>query len=235
MSHDAVRAALAATPTSVDDAVSIMEALAAALPPTDGVACFNRLYLETTKNVREAIVGAVFEDAAFLTRLDVVFANLYFDALRSDLAAPRTAPRAWEALLCHRARPRTHPLQFALAGMNAHINFDLPRALLLTTRELGGTVAAGTPRHRDFESVNKVLAQTEAAVKKLFLQGALSQIDDALGDVDDRVALWSIAKARDAAWTQGETLWFVRGTPLEGALVTTLDRTVSLIGAALVV
>jgi hypothetical protein len=233
MNDDRLRAALATPPRTVDDAVSLMESIDAILPPRDGVACFNRLYLETTRNVRGAIANARFEDPAFLARLDVVFAGLYFDAIRRDLAEPGSASRAWTALIACRDRPRTHPLQFALAGMNAHINFDLPRALVMTTRELGGTVEMGSPRHRDFEAVNRVLAETEAAVKRVFLQGHVAELDEAMGQVDDRVALWSIARARDAAWTQGETLWFVRDTPLAPALTTSLDRTIGLVGRAL--
>ena len=34
--------------TSVDEAVARMEAIGAALPASDGLACFNRMYLEVT-------------------------------------------------------------------------------------------------------------------------------------------------------------------------------------------
>jgi hypothetical protein len=36
---------------SVDEAVTRMEAIAAALPAADGLACFNRMYLEVTRDV----------------------------------------------------------------------------------------------------------------------------------------------------------------------------------------
>jgi len=38
------------------------------------------------------------------------------------------------------------PIQFALAGMNAHINHDLPVAIVSTCTELASSPAAGTVR-----------------------------------------------------------------------------------------
>ncbi len=227
--------ALEARARTVPEVIATMEAIARCLDPADGVACFNRLYLETTRQVGAALDASRFEDAGFMERLDVVFAGLYFDALRRELAARGTAPRAWDALFEARARRPVHPLRFALAGMNAHINYDLARALVRAAAELGGDVASDTPRHRDFLSINRVLADTEATVKRTFVGGALATLDDAMGQVDDRTAIWSIARARDAAWTQGLVLWTLRGTALEGAYAATLDRSVGLVGRALLV
>jgi len=39
------------------------------------------------------------------------------------------------------------PLQFALAGMNAHINRDLPAAIVATYGELGGVPSEVDPRY----------------------------------------------------------------------------------------
>ena len=228
-------AALARPTVGVADVLATLEAIGAALPPADGVARFNALYLAMTRAVDGAIRDARFEDPAFMARFDAVFADQYFEALRRDLTVPDTVSRSWRALIDRRGAPGVHPLQFALAGMNAHINYDLARTLVITTRELGGTVATGSPRHRDFLAINHVLAETEATVKCQFLDGVIATLDHALGPLDDRAALWSIARARDAAWTHGEVLWMLRDTPLATAYETTLDRTVSLVGAALLV
>src|SRR5215468_7752824 len=77
---------------SVAEAIARMEAINAAMPASDGLACFNRMYLAVT-------------DAA------------------SELA---TVPLAWRPLTERRDAPGIEPIQFALAGMNAHINHDLP-------------------------------------------------------------------------------------------------------------
>ena len=57
---------------------------------------------------------------------DVVFADLYLDALGA--AAPRRGPPALAHRLRH--RPPPPPLAHVLLGMNAHINYDLPQALI---------------------------------------------------------------------------------------------------------
>ena len=41
-------------------------------------------------------------------------------------------PTAWQPLFERRADPGIEPIQFALAGMNAHINHDLPLAVVAT-------------------------------------------------------------------------------------------------------
>jgi hypothetical protein len=227
--------ALEARPRTVPDVIATMEAIGQRLDAADGIACFNRLYLETTRQVGAALDASRFADPAFMERLDVVFAGLYFEALRSEVTARGTGPRAWDALFEARARRPMHPLRFALAGMNAHINYALARALVRTAAALGGELASGSPRHHDFLAINAVLADTEAGVKRRFVEGALAVVDDAMGQLDDRTAIWSIARARDAAWTQGLVLWTLRGTALEGAYAATLDRSVGLVGRALLV
>ena len=71
-----------------------------------------------------------FRDPAFLERLDVVFANLYFDAVEAGHADPRRVPSAWRPLFECRNQSGILPIQFALAGMNAHINRDLPAGIV---------------------------------------------------------------------------------------------------------
>src|SRR4051794_39073790 len=103
-----------------------MTAIEQSLPASDGLWWFNHLYLRVTLGVRTAMSSASFGDRAFLEQLDVVFANLYFDAFAAGDVTPAAAPHAWRPLLSSRMMANVHPLQFALAGMNAHINRDLP-------------------------------------------------------------------------------------------------------------
>jgi hypothetical protein len=73
-----------------------METIAAPLREDDGVRRFNELYLAVTRAVAQESVTATFEDAPFISRLDVVFADLYFAAV-DDVDAGRTPSRAWGA------------------------------------------------------------------------------------------------------------------------------------------
>ena len=83
--------------TSVDEAVARMEAIGAALPASDGLACFNRMYLEVTKAVSADLSQGFFADPAFMAKLDVTFANLYFAAAQAA-DTPAAVPAAWRPL-----------------------------------------------------------------------------------------------------------------------------------------
>jgi uncharacterized protein DUF5995 len=104
---------------TIGDVIARMEAIDASLPRKDGVAYFNRLYLQVTKAVLAASEQTTFEDPQFLDRLDVVFAALYFDA-EATISTGAPCPVAWRPLVEQRGEARA-PIQFALAGMNAHI------------------------------------------------------------------------------------------------------------------
>ncbi len=210
----------------VADVISRLEQVSAALPPGDGVRAFNEMYLVTTRQVDAALAGAQFADPQFMVRLDVVFATLYLQALDLDAADPTRSPRSWGALFEARARPGISPLQFAVAGMNAHINYDLARALVLTAREVGGGLDPG--RRADFLAVNLVLGRTQPMVRRELLTGPFAALDEALGEHDDRVSLWGIEAAREFAWSTAQTLWAVRGTAVEDTFTEGVDRMVEL-------
>ncbi len=212
-----------------------MEALARSLAPGDGVARFNDLYLAVTREVLNEMRGNAFEDPGFLARLDDVFAELYFAAVEADAARARVA-HAWTPLFASRRRPRVAAIQFAFAGMNAHINHDLALALVKTLDEGGLRPARDTPQHRDYLRVNDILVRVEERVKVRFNAGLVGLADEALGRLDDVVAMWSVARARDAAWAHAETLWAIRRLPpVRDAFLLALGRTVGLVGRGLLV
>jgi hypothetical protein len=196
----------AAPITTIADVLRVMREMDAALPNNDGLKWFNLLYLKVTESVLN--VPPQWEDAAWLARLDVVFAQLYFNALRLPVA------RAWRPLWQARRRSGIAPIQFALAGMNAHINHDLPLAVVQTCAERGLAPAESTPQHRDFERVNPLLEKVEGEVKDFLATGLVGQVDQKLGRVDDVIAIWKIRKARATAWNNAEVLWHLRNTEL---------------------
>ena len=228
---------LAQTPVAtIDDVVARMASIDSALAPVDGISCFNKLYFEVTKNVLAGVGQATFADPRFLTALDVAFANLYFAALRAYDAGSPDTPRAWQPLFADRGDRTIAPIQFALAGMNAHINRDLPVALVQTFTALAIAPSDDSPQHADFQTVNTVLATTEKQVKELYLDNLTRQLDMEFHGVDDVVAIWSVTAARDAAWTNGQVLWHLRNIgPVERAYVATLDRTVGFASRGLLV
>ena len=222
--------------TDVAGAVARFQAVEAALPGNDGIVWFTRLYRSVTEAVHAQLGTQKFADPTCLARLDVVFANLYLDALRAWAAAPAKTPKAWLPLFAARAAQRIAPIQFALAGMNAHINRDLPVAIVTTWQELKLQLRENSPEHGDYEKVNVLLAQTETKVKHWFDTGFVGIVDASLGSADDRIAMWNVGRARDAAWVQGEALWALRGSGfLERRYLDTLDHLVGFAGRGLLV
>jgi len=208
--------ALAAPVTSVDEAIACMEAIGAALPASDGFACFNRMYLEVTRAVGADLGQGFFADPAFMTKLDVTFANFYFAA--AEVAdTPAAVPAAWRPLAELRGAAGVEPIQFALAGMNAHINHDLPVALVNTCAELGTSPGAGT-HYADFQKVDALLDGEEEAIRRSFETTMEQAVDRHLQAVDNLVACWTLNSARDLAWQHAQVLWELRGDGLARGL-----------------
>jgi len=234
--NDALTAILDRTPiSSADEALAVMTSIMAVLPEGDGIWSFTKLYQAVTADVSGAIGTTTFHDPAWLDRLDAVFANLYFRALQLFLANSPDTPRAWYPLFAARAEPKA-ALQFAFAGMNAHINRDLPVALVQVSEESGIALSRATPEYQDYLAVNPLLAAVEERIKTEFLTGPLAVADDLLGKLDNVVANFSVVEARAAAWSQGEALWALRGIPaLSVSFLDTLDGLVGFASRGLLV
>lgn len=219
---------------SMHDAIAVMTAIDEALSDADGVKWFNRLYLRVTVSVASAVETEQFNDPAFLATLDVVFANLYFAALAAGSPDVANAPSAWRPLLQARHTPGLTRLQFALAGMNAHINRDLPDGVVQSFVALGGDPLSDVAREQDFDRVNDILERVEEEVKVEFATGVVGVIDRLGGDVDDAVAMWKVRAARSAAWTNAQVLWGLRRIPpLRDRFFSRLDSLVGLAGRGL--
>lgn len=219
---------------TIPDVVAMMTALDEELPPNDGVRWFNHLYLAVTRGVAEAVTTETYRDRAFLERLDVVFANLYFDAVAAGMADASRAPAAWRPLFEFRSRPGILPLQFALAGMNAHINRDLPQSIVSTYASTGGAPLVRDVRYDDFCRVNDLLEAVESEIKAGYSTGIVALVDAAAGTTDDAVAMFKVRAAREAAWTNAEVLWTLRATPRLGeTFFSRLDSFTGLAGRGL--
>jgi hypothetical protein len=219
---------------SVAGAIARMEAIEAALPAADGLACFNRMYLDVTRQVNSRLGEGFFADPAFMTRLDVTFANLYLAA--ADTAGnPAAVPLAWRPLAERRATAGIEPVQFALAGMNAHINHDLPLALVSTCTALATAPEAGS-HLADYQKVDQLLDAAEQSVRQSLETAAELAADRHLRAVADLVANWTINSARDLAWNNCLLLWAIRDDPVaRGLFLTTLAASTALASRMLLV
>ena len=202
--------------TSVTGAIAHMEAIGAALPAADGLAGVNRMYLQVTQTVGTDLGQGFFADPAFMTSLDVNFANLYFTAAQAA-GTPAAVPLAWRPLAELRGTAGIEPIQFALAGMNAHINHDLPVAVVTTCTELGTAPADGS-HFADFQKVDALLDAAEQGIRRSFESAPELAVDAHLRAVENLVACWSINSARDVAWQNAALLWELRNDALARGL-----------------
>ncbi|GAB4013066.1 DUF5995 family protein [Nocardioides ultimimeridianus] len=192
--------------STVQDVIARMTAIDGELEPSDGVAVFNAIYLRVTRSVDELLrAGSTFTDGPFMAQLDVTFARYWFGAY--DATEPS---RAWAPLFERRHDPLL-PIQFALAGMNAHIEHDLPLAVVASC--VANDREPSSIR-TDYERVNDLLASVEAEIRRSFLDRAERAVDDRIGRVAHLVSAWDIEMAREAAWATVCLLWEIRGSSL---------------------
>ena len=223
-------------PATLDEVVERMVVLEATLPAGDGVGYFNKLYLEVTRAVVVRLRRGEFEHPRFLEHLAVLFSNAYFRALDDFERGPAAVSHAWAPLIEARARKRVAPIQFVLAGMNAHINYDLPVGVVGTCESFGASPRDGSAEHRDYLHLNAILGEIQEEVKDWLATGLLGLLDRALGRLDDIVASFSVVRAREAAWTHAKTLWEVRDQrELTRAYLDALEHTVGFAGRGLLV
>jgi hypothetical protein len=240
MSTSAIDARLVAllsgpAPATIAEVLARMRAIDGLLAADDGLKWFNWLYLTVTEEVGRG-PAQPWRDGRWLERLDVVFGGLYFEAVRLWLTVPATCPRAWVPLFQARHLPGVARLQFGLAGMNAHINRDLAVALVRTCEGLSGFPRRDSAQHADYQRVNEVLEAAEARAVEKLATGITATLARELGRLDDLVAMWKVRAARDAAWTNAEVLWQLRGhTLLSGHYLATLDRSTGFAGRGLLI
>ena len=230
-----ILAILQTAPASIADVLATMQSIDALTGDGDGLKWFNLLYFQVTQAVEARVSSGGFSDAAFLSLLDVQFAQLYFNALR-DFLSNTALPDCWQTLFAHRNETALTRIQYALAGVNSHINHDLPSALVATCAIADIAPQHGTTQYHDYTTLNSTLdslidqAKTELNVRFLgdTLPGA-SRLENTL-------AAWSVTAARESAWNNAELLWRLRAEAgLTAAFLNTLDGLTSVINKTLLI
>ncbi|BBX36191.1 hypothetical protein MMAG44476_03927 [Mycolicibacterium mageritense DSM 44476 = CIP 104973] len=183
-----------------DDVIGALDAVIAwSVEQSSRLGYFAALYKRITIAVRTAVADGVFEDGPRLQRLDVAFANRYFDAVNGHFHPGRfpKPTRSWRVTFDAADSPEPIMLQHMLAGINAHIGLDL-----------GIAAAAQLPRARlwelqtDFDRINAVLA---SQVNGIVVD--INELSPALADVyavlmDNQIFLINeaVRTLRDDAW-----------------------------------
>jgi len=221
-----------AAPASIDDVIAIMQRVDDLLPGNDGLKWFNKLYLMVTQQIDTQAPSGGWEDATWLMRLEVVFANFYFAAIVGALQGDPNTASSWNALFEARSRAGIDRIQFALAGMNAHINHDLALALLQTDNELHLTPGLQSPEHDDYEHVNTLLEKVLPSSLTLLATGIVGELAQDTGKIGRLLAIWNVRAARDLAWDFADHLRSLGGVSRDLALEEQ-DKLTGVVGRAL--
>ena len=237
----ALLTAVEPTPQTIPDVLQILENIQSICIDGDGLKWFNWLYLQVTQavearvNLADPASPARFTNPAWIALLDVAFARYYFGAVQSSLSGAPT-PGCWQALFAVRNQPEIARIQFALAGMNAHINHDLPQAVLAQCRAEQIEPQRSTPQYADFTSLNTTLdGLIQQAIKDMRLR-LLGEELPPVADFDDRVAAFSIGAAREVAWENAELLWRTDSLlPAFDAFLLSLDTATAVASEALLI
>ena len=132
-------------------------------------------------------------------------------AIADSLSNSPSTPSAWDALFEARYRTGIDRIQFAMAGMNAHINHDLALALLETDALLNVVPDLNSPQHADYEAVNGLLKAVMPAALQVLATGILGELAQDTGKIGRILAFWDICRARDLAWAFADHLRGLNG------------------------
>ena len=228
-------AAVTVTPESIDEVIQTMRVIDETCIDGDGLKWFNELYLQVTQAVQSRIASGGFSDPQWLAGLDVQFARLYFGALASSLSGQPT-PDCWQALFTSRSQTLIARIQFALAGVNAHINHDLAQAIVTNCQATATIPQHGTAQYNDYTEINPTLDSLIETAKRELHVRLLGDPLPPFSRLEDTIAAWSVSAARESAWNNAELLWHLQSTPLRAStFMDTLDGLSTVAGKALLV
>jgi len=172
---------------------------------------FHATYLRTTIAVAAEIKRpGGFADPEWTERWDVAFADLYLEALE-QLQAGEQPSRPWA--VAFGARQNLPVLNRLLLGMNAHINYDLPQALLavITDEEFddAGLIAM---READHKAIDDILASRVSAEgdELTSVAGPGSVLDRLLKRFNQSGTRRFLREARQKVWANAISLSHAR-------------------------
>jgi Family of unknown function (DUF5995) len=197
--------------TAIDDVAAQLQDRADSLPSwLAHRRVFIDTYRRTTLAVGKAVADAQFEDPDWVSAWDVAFAQLFLRAHDADLDGA-AVPRPWR--LAFDASPALPPLRHVLLGINAHVNYDLPQALLAVIDDADFTdPVLLNRRRRDHERIDTILAGRVAAEDDELSAAGKSWLDRVLTPLNRLGSKRFLREARQKVWHNTEELQRARLT-----------------------
>lgn len=167
------------------------ELRAIALAATDASGYFPALYARVTARIGASIGAGTFADGPAVDRFATGFASYYTAALGNPVGRPRCWQASWDVA----KDSRLLIVQHLLLGINAHVNHDLPLAVVDVADQRGDLLSI----RPDFDAVNDVLAATYVDVVR-DLDRVSRWVNGAARLGGGRVFNFSLRAARAQAW-----------------------------------
>jgi hypothetical protein len=195
------------------------ELRAIALSCDDAAGYFPALYARVTTQIADSIDRGDFADGPRMDAFATEFASRYVRARKQEIVRPRCWQATWDVA------NDQHLLivQHLFLGINAHVNYDLPQAVVAIARRTGDLASV----HPDFDAVNDVLATTSVGVLR-DLDRLTHWTNAAVAMGGGRLFNFSLREARSQAWAAAERLYSLDDAQ-QRAYVSELDELVSVL------
>lgn len=207
-----------------------------------GLRVFAQLHGQALELIVERIRTGFFDDPDFVELLAVHTTKHLLDAMYQS-ADGEQVPPAWRPLVSGSRHAGVHPVQFALAGVNAQLHHDAPVALVSACKD--ANLSPYRPElEEDFGRCCALLVEFVDPLR----DAAINQHSGRHGSVRPAfprpaqaplaglIKQFAITRARLAAWVNGLTLWQINSIEsLAQQFETTLAHTTGLIGGQLMI
>lgn len=186
---------------------------------------FTALYKRMTVAVAEGILKNQFDDGPRMEKLDIAFAQRFFDAYdcyHSQLACTTSWKNVFDA--CN--NDELIVLQHLLLGINTHINLDL--AIAAASVAPGKNIDA---LQNDFNRINSVISSLVADVQEALTQvwWPMRMLTKISNGRQDAILNFSIDKARATSWANAVMLANMDSTE-QSAYIQQMDVMTKLLG-----
>ena len=172
---------------------------------------FLRCYSLMSGNVLAAVRAQRFADSDWVANLMHHFAGYYFEPLARYEAGETPVPTVWQRAHDAARGEEATAAQHLLAGVNAHINYDLPLAIYdLLEPEWADLSPAGRGERRDdHDLINVIIADTVDRVQDQVVERHdpwMNIIDQVGGYLDEWLVAQMIRIWRDRVWERSLAL-----------------------------
>lgn len=194
---------------TIPEVIKRMEEIDALLPEGDGLKAFNFLYKKVTEAIHREAKKHRWKSREWMIHLDVDFAKLYFEGILACLRS-KDPPKVWQLLMENRNKKGVSPVQFALMGVNAHINRDLMLAIISAHEKTFGNPNYETREYFDHYRVNEILDKVEVGAMKMLATGNLKKVSEFIEPWDRKLAMTFIHTCREFAWKNAMQVWKIK-------------------------